>query len=62
MNTMVLPYLVDKIISLSTRREGEEGEDVSSRMCLESQNLRTPPGSDDVTDTSSSGNGLLLPL
>ena len=44
--------------------EGEEGEqpdEPSSRMGLESQNLRTPTSSDTVTDTASSGNGRLLP-
>ncbi len=43
------------------REEGEEGEEGQSRMRLEPQNLRTPPGSDAATDGASSGNGLLLP-
>jgi hypothetical protein len=41
--------------------EGEEGEEGSSRMRLETQNLRTPSTSDAVTDATSSGNGRLVP-
>jgi hypothetical protein len=43
------------------RKERKKRKERKGHQGYESQNLRTPPVSDVVTDSTSSGNGLFLP-